>query len=1027
MGRFWIAVLLCGLVPTGDAISQIGTEPLLTEPSIAPNGSEVAFASGGDIWVAPLSWGQTRRLVSGPFEESRPVFSPDGTRLAFVSTRTGDGDIYVMQIASGTTARVTFTEGPEVVDGWSRDGKWLYYSMTGSDIGRMADVYAVRSEGGTPVPAVAERYVSEYYSAASPLGDRIAFTAYGENLDRWWRKGHSYLDASQIWIRDENLRYSRLNPASPAKELWPMWSPDGSRVYFVSDQSGTENLWVKGQSGIARQVTRFTAGRVIWPSISFDGKTIVFERDFGIWALDTATGHCAPVPIHVPAAPDPPKEHLDLSNQIEEFALSRDGQRLAFISRGEICPNPPDGSATRLTSTASRELQLGWSPDGVKLSYVSLRSGAYRIFIYDTAAKRETPMTGGMQAEVAPTWSPDGSLVAFIRDFQDVCVYDTRSHDTRVLARGSFRHLPVPGPRYSFQRLLAWSPDGSTLAYISSGPHGFSNAWIVPAAGGDAYQATSLATTNIGGVSWDPDGRSLAVDAALGSDVDGRQRLVIAKATNEAKRLFRAEILPVGVPVYYQHSFAAGGSRVVFLGRGPAGDEVFSYALDPSAQRLRQLSASPGLKRGLTVVSGRSEEIWFLQDGRIRVLNLETGKEQELTVKAEVDAEFADDKTAMFLESWRYIADDFYDSEFHGINWEGEKSLFGPLVERAKTPGELQRVLSLLVGDLNTSHVRIDIRARSGPSVAVGRLGVRFDPVAQQRSGVLRVAEVVSGGPADQAGVQIGDVLLKVDDKDLAGFVNLDEQLAGRGNKPVRLAIDSGGTRKTVVAIAIGLNQERDLLYEDWVRQRRAYVENASGGRLGYVHLYNMSPNTMSQLAVDLDSAAYSRKGLVIDIRNNYGGALDGHVLDVFSRKLFLKNVYREQEAMWQRHWYGQQAIQLPTVLVTNRHTVSDGECFVEGYRAEALGRVVGERTAGWVVSSGGGGLVDGSSITIPAGKTIALDGTDLERHPRPVDLEVIQAPGESLSGRESQLDAAIKLLLKQTGSPHRSSPREHR
>jgi tricorn protease len=289
------------------------------------------------------------------------------------------------------------------------------------------------------------------------------------------------------------------------------------------------------------------------------------------------------------------------------------------------------------------------------------------------------------------------------------------------------------------------------------------------------------------------------------------------------------------------------------------------------------------------------------------------------------------------------------------------------------------------------------------------------------------VAEVVSGGPADQARVQIGDVLLKVDDTDLAGFVNLDEQLAGRVNESVRLLIDSAGTRKNVVATAIGVNQERDLLYTDWVRQRRAYVEDASGGKLGYVHLSNMTPNRMNQLAIELDSSIYSRKGLVIDIRNNYGGALDGHVLDVFSRKLFLKNVYREHEAMWQRHWYGQQAIQVPTVLVTNRHTISDGECFVEGYRAEALGRVVGERTAGWVVSSSGGGLVDGSSMTIPAGKTVALDGTDLERHPRRVDLEVIQAPGESLSGRDSQLDAAMKLLLKQTGSSNRSSPREHR
>jgi tricorn protease len=475
---------------------------------------------------------------------------------------------------------------------------------------------------------------------------------------------------------------------------------------------------------------------------------------------------------------------------------------------------------------------------------------------------------------------------------------------------------------------------------------------------------------------------------------------------------FNAEILPIGIPVYYHHNFTADGSRIVFLGKGPAGDEVFSYELESSPQRLRQLSTSPGLKRGLAVVLGGSE-VWFLQNGRIQALNLETAKQRQLAVKADVDADFAEDKRAMFLEAWRYIADDFYDPGFNGVDWLAQKRRFEPLVERAQTPGELQRVLSLLVGDLNTSHLGFNIRAKLGPSTAVGRLGLRFDPMTQRHSGLLRVAEVISGGPADQAGVRTGDVLLQIDDPDLTGFASLDEQLAGRVDKAVRLLIDSAGTRRNVVATPIGVNQERDLLYEDWVGRRRAYVESASGGRVGYVHLYNMTPNTINQLAIQLDASTYSRKALVIDIRNNSGGALDGHVLDVFSRRLFLTVTDRERDATWQRHAYGQQAIQLPTVLVTNRHTISDGECFVEGYRAHALGPVIGERTAGWVVSSSGGGLVDGSSMSVPSGKTAALDGTDLERHPRPVDLEVIQAPGESLSDKDRQLDAAIRLLLK--------------
>src|SRR4051812_11777524 len=185
MRRFWILPALCALIFLLKSSAQTATSQLLAEPSVAPDGSTIAFASGGDIWLTPLRGGQAHRLVAGSFDESRPMFSPDGTKVAFVSTRTGGGDVYVQQLATGALLRITFTEGPELLDGWSRDGKWLYYSMISGDIARMADIYRVRSEGGTPVPAIAERYVSEYFSAPSPVDDQIAFTLHGENFDRW--------------------------------------------------------------------------------------------------------------------------------------------------------------------------------------------------------------------------------------------------------------------------------------------------------------------------------------------------------------------------------------------------------------------------------------------------------------------------------------------------------------------------------------------------------------------------------------------------------------------------------------------------------------------------------------------------------------------------------------------------------------------------------------------------------------------------------------------------------------------------
>src|SRR5436305_4139795 len=127
--------------------------PSFAEPAISPDRSEVAFVSGGDIWTVSANGGEARLLVSHPATESRPLYSPDGKRLAFVSTRTGNGDIYVLTLDTGDLQRLTFDEASEQLDAWSRDGRWLYFSSNAHDIANVFnDIYRVSAEGGTPMP-----------------------------------------------------------------------------------------------------------------------------------------------------------------------------------------------------------------------------------------------------------------------------------------------------------------------------------------------------------------------------------------------------------------------------------------------------------------------------------------------------------------------------------------------------------------------------------------------------------------------------------------------------------------------------------------------------------------------------------------------------------------------------------------------------------------------------------------------------------------------------------------------------------
>src|SRR5262249_22200966 len=372
--------------------------------------------------------------------------SPDDSRLAFVSTRTGNGDIYVLTLGSGELKRITFDDGNNQLDAWSRDGRWLYFSSTSHDISSMNDIYRVSADGGTPMPVCDERYTNEYFSAPSPDGHLLALTARGITSSQWWRNGRSHLDECEIWLMREGQpkAYERFSE-SGAKELWPMWGPQGKSIFYVSDRGGPQNIWVRPLGGAPRRVTDFREGRVLWPSVSYDGMVMVFEHDFGIWKLETATGKTSRVPVRLRGAPTGPlSTHLTLTSGFEEISLSPDGKKLALVAHGEVfaVSAKDGGEAARVSSTAARESQVTWAPDSRRLAYVSDRDGPPHLYIYDFKSRSESQITAEQAADSSPAFSPDGKRLAFVRDGKELRTIDLVSKQEHMLASGRISRAP---------------------------------------------------------------------------------------------------------------------------------------------------------------------------------------------------------------------------------------------------------------------------------------------------------------------------------------------------------------------------------------------------------------------------------------------------------------------------------------------------------------------------------------------------------------------------------------------------------
>jgi tricorn protease len=383
-----------------------------------------------------------------------------------------------------------------------------------------------------------------------------------------------------------------------------------------------------------------------------------------------------------------------------------------------------------------------------------------------------------------------------------------------------------------------------------------------------------------------------------------------------------------------------------------------------------------------------------------------------VSVSAELDVDFSREKMAVFQTAWSYLRDNFFDAGMHGANWNALHDTYADHVSGARTPDEMRRLMNLMIGELNASHLGI-----GGPPAQqayTGRLGLRFDRGEYEREGKLRVTEVIALSPAAlSGGIVAGDVLVAVDGKPIDAQTNLDELLAYRIGKQTVLSIaPREGAAKQITVRPVNAGTEKGLLYRAWVESRREYVAKASGGRLGYVHMADMSDVALRQLYSDLDAEQHGRDGIVIDIRNNNGGFVNAYALDVFSRKPYLTMQGRDDPAVGARTALGQRALERPTVLVTNQHSLSDAEDFTEGYRAMKLGSVVGEPTAGWIIYTSGRTLLDGTTVRLPGTRITGADGKDMELVPRPVDKLVIRPVGESYGGKDSQLDAAVHELL---------------
>jgi len=842
-------------------------------------------------------------LISDPAYDSRPVYSPDGKYLAFNSTRTGNGDIYIFNLKTNELKRLTFDDGNESLSAWSPDGKYVYYASTSRDISGMSDIYRVKTAGGTPMPVSQNRYMNEFFAMPSPDGKTIALSARGIANSQWWRNGSSHLDQSEIWLMKDNgtPTYQKIT-AGGAKELWPMWTKDGQSIYYVSDRSGTQNLWVKTVSGNPKQLTHFNKGRVLWPTFSNNGKMMVFERDFKIWKYDPVSGKTSEINIVRRGAPaSPGTDHQRLTAQLRNLVLSPDGKKIAFTAHGDVfvASAKESGDALRVTKTSGNESQLAWTPNSNSLIYVSDREDAAHLYQYNFITAKEVQLTKSSEDDGGPILSPNGKLLAFIRNGKELMVLDLASHQEKTVAKGY-----LDRPPFSSSGSVCWSPDGKWLAYAAYGTKAFRNINVVSVLGGEAKPVSFLANTFGGNVNWSADGKYILFSTTQRTEntniaridlvpqrpkfrEDQFQQLFVEQNTSPASPVNpsaprpttektpslpdttkktqvktaspksenpgipeikivmagigqRLNLLPVGVNVNDQE-ISKDGKQLLITASVAGQTNLYTYPLDDlSSERavLKQLTSMPGNKNDAQF-SADGREVYFMEQGRIMSVSVDSKVVRPIAVTAEMDIDFNKEKNEIFQEAWEAQNKGYYDDHFHGANWNEVRREYAPLAAGSSTPEELRRILSLMVGELNSSHSGVSSPPNPAQA-ATGRLGLYFDRTIYENSGRYKITEIIPLSAADLAGnIHVGDYLTAIDDQPIQPNDDLNQLLENKVGRRVALTITSASGANPQKTTVRPTNQatEKGLLYRAWVQQQRDYVTKISNGRLGYVHL----------------------------------------------------------------------------------------------------------------------------------------------------------------------------------------------
>jgi tricorn protease len=1072
--RIWASCtvfFLLALPAWADDVAQVKTDEarLLRFPTI--HDDRIVFAWAGDLYMVSAKGGTARRLTSHVGYEMFPHFSPDGKWLAFTGQYDGNTEVYVMPSDGGTPRRLTWTDtltrddvsdrmGPNnIVLGWTPDGKHiLFRSRMRSFNDFIGQLFLVPVEGGLAEPLPLPR---GGFASYSPDGKKLAYNRVFREFRTWKRYRGGMAD--DVWVHDFATRKTVNLTNNPAQDICPMWA--GERIYYASDRDANVrmNLFVTDlQDNTTRQLTTFKDFDIKFPSLG--DKAIVFEQGGWIWRFDLADEKLTRVPIFIHEDEATARGSvLDVSKSVTNYEIAPDGKRALFGARGDVFTVPAQSGPTRnLTRTPGvHERNSKWSPDGKLIAFISDATGEDEVHVIapdgKTPPRQITDHGDTYKYEVS--WSPDSKKLLWSDKKLRLQYVDVASKAVKLVTKA---------PAWEV-RDAVWSPDSRWVAWSQQEPEGMQRVYLHSLENGKTYPVTDgwfqSAEPVFSGdgkylffvsqrdfnpiysqTEWNHAYQDMAriYVAILAKDTPSPLRPRSDEAGEQTKpeekpKEIVVKVDPEGLqdrilqlpiqPANYR-SLASVGSTVYYVRQGSKDPKPAFQMYDLAARKESGLGAVQGYE-----ISADGKKMLVQQDGRFGIIDLPKGPVaigEALNLSGmEVDLDRRKEWKQMFAECWRQMRDFFYDPGMHGVDWASIRSKYEPLAAHVGHRADLTYLIGEMIGELNVGHAYVGGgEMPRAPRLPLGLLGAELkrDP----NTGYYQIVKILKGArwdpklrsPLNELSVNAkeGNYILAVNGKSTKEMINIYESLVNQADKQVTLKIaakpEEQGAREVIV---VPIAHEGELYYHEWVHKNIDRVAEATGGRVGYLHVPDMQVPGLNQF-VRYYYPQIRKKALIIDVRGNGGGNVSPMLIERLRREASMMAVARNSIS----HPDPDAVLHGPLVCLLNEFSASDGDLFPYRFRKHGLGKLIGKRSWGGVVGIRGTlPLLDGGYLNRPEFAHFAADGKDwiIEGVGVEPDIVVDNDPGHEFAGVDDQLERAIAEALEDLKTKEKTIP----